>query len=139
MKINKDTISVFLMILFTFLVVIWINWFLEIRIEIQAIPTLVNGITASTSIIVGFFTAFTGIVFRGFEKTESRNWEFPLVVMVLLLVPLFSLFMTYINLAMGQSQSALRLALTGLIAVLFACYLVMMYTVEIFGNKHIIH
>jgi hypothetical protein len=129
MKItDKDTISVFLTSLLAVGVGIWINWFLEIKIDVQTIPTLVNGITACASIIFGFLIAFTGIVIRGFEKPEFRNWEFPLTVMILLLIPLFWLFGAYVDLAMGQSQNALRLAFISFIAVLFACYLVMMYS-----------
>ena len=137
MKIKRiDIVTVIPMFLFILGIIIWINLFLEIKIEIQAIPTLINGITASTSIIVGFFTAFIAITLRGFVKTESRNWEFPVGLMVLLFLPLFSLFITFIDITMGQPESALKVALTGLIAILFACYMVMIYTVEkLSGSK----
>jgi hypothetical protein len=91
---------------------------------------LINGITASTSIVVGVFVAILGIMYRTvMEKTDSKPKEFYLRAMIILMVPLFWLYTTYAFLTIGLPDFAVRYALSGLLTALYACIIITVFTV----------
>lgn len=47
-----------------FVATLWAAILLNVGIDEQAVPTLVNGITSSMSIVVGFCGAIVGIMFQ---------------------------------------------------------------------------
>lgn len=99
-------------------------------IDPTAIPTLINGITASTSIVVGVFVAILGIMYRTvMEKTDSKPKEFYLRAMIILMVPLFWLYTTYAFLTIGLPDFAVRYALSGLLTALYVCIIITVFTV----------
>lgn len=108
----------------------WTNYGLTIRIDPTAIPTLINGITTSTSIVIGVFVAILGIMHHSImERSEPKPKEFYLRAMISLMVPLFWLWTTYAFLTTGLSQFAIRYALSGLITVLYICMVFTVFTV----------
>lgn len=79
-------------------------------LSFDSTPTIINGITASTSIIIGFTGAIIGILFQLFKDDEGTK-------IILLfsgfyeLVPLFALFAVYQFLIMGYTELTLKTAL----------------------------
>jgi hypothetical protein len=116
------------------LVTIWIGYFLPINIDAQHIPTLVNGITSSISVIVGFSGVIIGVMFRESENNREARM-FLMFAVVALAVPLASLYTTYVfltmNLDVNMPLMAVRYGLFGLLVGLFVLILVLLYTMKV--------
>jgi hypothetical protein len=80
------------------------------QLEFNSIPTIINGITASTSIIVGFTGAIIGIFYQIF-KDDNETKVLLLVSAFYELVPLIFLLGVYVFLLMGFTDGALKMAL----------------------------
>ena len=122
--------------------VIWVNigsltkYGLQIKLSESYIPTLINGITTSTSIIIGIFIAILGIMFRfSVEKKDSVSKQFYLIAMITLLVPIVFFWTTYTFLTQGLLTFAVTYALSTLIMALFICAFVIIYTVTRIANQ----
>jgi hypothetical protein len=130
-------------IVFTIVVVIAILWvavFLDIKMDYSAFPTLVNGITSSTSIILGLSGAIIGIMLRDGEVDKGTK-NFYYIAMVLLLLPITMLWMTYSFLASGKlgswlSYEAVRVALSGLIFTLYLFFGIVLRTIRSASMEH---
>jgi hypothetical protein len=111
-------------------VAVWIGFFLDIKIETQYIPTLVNGITSSLSVIVGFTGATIGIMLREIEKHDKKAKEFYFRTLALLMLPLTLLWTTYTFLTVDMPQLSVNAALSGLISALYVFIMVIVFTVK---------
>lgn len=70
---------------------------LQIKLSESYIPTLINGITTSTSIVIAIFIAVLGIMLRfSIEKKDSASKQFYLIGMIVLLVPIGLFWSTYV-------------------------------------------
>jgi hypothetical protein len=116
------------------LVTIWIGFFLPINIDAQYIPTLVNGITSSISVIVGFSGVIIGIMLHESENNREAKIFFMFAVAALT-VPLASLYTTYVYLTMNLDANmpllAVRNGLFGLLSGLFVLILVLSYAMKV--------
>ncbi len=114
---------------------IWSGFFLNINIEPQATPTLVNGLTTSLSIIVGFTGTIAGLFFRE-EKNKRKGKIFFAAAIVIVMVPIGTLWGTYIYLAQGVDmyQFAVKSALSGLSTAMFGFTFVVIYGLTNFAN-----
>lgn len=122
------------------LVATWVMFFLSVKVDSSTFPTLVNGITSSTSIIIGLSGVVVGIMLRDAEiDRETRNFCYG--VIVLLLIPLTMLWLTYSFLAMDTlgsviSYIAVRTALIALIETLYTFFGIVLYTVRSARIEH---
>jgi hypothetical protein len=97
----------------------------------STVPTLVNGITTSMSIIIGLGGAVIGIVFRGdIEKGDSKARRIYFYALSLLIIPLIYPWGSYISLAAGTSWYvfAVRYSLDGYLVALLAIMIVYLLT-----------
>jgi hypothetical protein len=102
--------------------VIWEAFFLNINVNDQYVFTLVNGITGSTSIIVGLSGAMIGIMLReAKEEKDKKARIFLFVALAVLQIPLIQLWTTYCFLVMGGTWTSLavRYGLSGLTLAFF--------------------
>ncbi|HML02980.1 MAG TPA: hypothetical protein VK487_06365 [Candidatus Bathyarchaeia archaeon] len=111
---------------------IWVNFFLPINIGVTYIPTLINGITASLSVIVGFSGVVIGFMFR---EANDRDRTYFIVLMVILVLPLTMLWTTYAFLTMNILGFAVRWALSALIVVLYVFFVVIIHTVRVMESQ----
>lgn len=99
----------------------------QYQLSFNSVPTIINGITASTSIIIGFTGAIIGIIFQIFkDNIEMRN--ILLISAFLESFPLLLLLIVYIVLTQGFVDSALRLSL-----VAFA-YSLLIFAIVMLGS-----
>lgn len=93
-------------------------------LSFDSIPTVINGITASTSIIIGFTGAIIGILF-GLFKDDDDTKQILLFLAFFELVPLFALFSVYMSLLSGYLELTLKMALIALLYSLIDIAIVM--------------
>jgi uncharacterized membrane protein len=127
---DRTTLSLYVLSIAVVVMAIWINFFLPIKIDVQAIPTLVNGITSSTSIIIAVLGVIIGIMFREMDRDDQKAKDFYVTAMLVLVIPLGWLFTTYLFLTTGYSQFAIKYGLIGLIFVLDICVIAIVYTAK---------
>ena len=85
------------------------------KIALQNIPTLINGITTSTSIIVAFSGAVIGFMIRElFQSDKKAKLAFFGVFFAFIYIFMY-LFWVYVFLATGGVDLALRWSLAGLL------------------------
>jgi len=126
----------------TMFAVLWVNlgsmtkFGLQINLSESYIPTLINGITTSTSIVIGILIAVLGIMLRfSVESKDSVSKNFYLVAMVILIMPIVLFWSTYTFLTMGLYAFAVRYALSTLIIALLICVLVVVFAVVRMANQ----
>jgi len=96
------------------------------KIAAQTVPTLVNGIIAATSVIIGFTGTIIGILIRDFMKdTKARTF-------LILITGLFGVSFTYpwasfIFLAIGLFEFAVKWALVGFLLSLFLFMVIILF------------
>jgi membrane associated rhomboid family serine protease len=125
---NAFRLYLYVLSIAVFVAVIWASVFLNINVNDQYVFTLVNGITASTSVIVGFSGTIIGIIFReAKEKQDSKVRMFSFIAIALLMIPLNMLWTTYCFLVMGWTQMAVRNGLGGLIMAFYVFSVVVIF------------
>jgi len=72
------------------------------EVSAQSIPTIVNGITTSTNIIMAFSVALSGILIGYFFKNNNRERDFVLIVLSDFSFPMIFQFFSYYSIALGQ-------------------------------------
>lgn len=97
------------------------------KISLQNVPTVINGITASTSIVIGFIGVVVGILVREVFKDDSKTKIFLLLMVFLAGIPLTYLSSVYSFLLMGYVDWAIRWALNGLVLSLFLFAAIMLF------------
>ena len=114
--------------IFIFIVYVIIFLFLPVTIDDTAIPTLVNGITASISIIVGFSGAISGVVFhKELENEDSKGKKFYLLILGLFIIALIYPFGAYLSLSSKQFVIAVKYSFGGYLIALLAIMTVFNY------------
>jgi|SRR5208283_4240232 len=95
---------------------IWVNigsltkFGLQIELPESNIPTLINGITTSTSLVIGIFIAILGIMLRSsIEKKDYDSKHFYLYGMISLMIPVLWLWTTYVFLTQGFYKKPSRI------------------------------
>jgi hypothetical protein len=79
------------------------------QLEFGSIPTIINGITASTSIIIGFTGAMVALFYKIFENDDNTKAVL-LISAFYEIVPLVFLLFVYDLLPLGYIDVALKLA-----------------------------
>lgn len=97
------------------------------EVSLQSIPTVINGITASTSIIIGFIGVMIGLLYREVFFKEEKTRTLLLYVAFFMGIPLAYLSLVYNFLIIGWLDTALRMALAGLILSIFVFVLISLY------------
>jgi hypothetical protein len=106
---------------------------INISLSSQVIPTVVNGIASSTSIMIGFSGTLIGLMFREINgKRELGYWSRVVVAfaIVALMVSAGQLFMALLDLATSSYIEAVRSGLIGLLASLCTFFGLAMIIVE---------
>ena len=125
---SPRTIATYLIILFAFLVAAIISVLVMTpninysnatnvsglyKINYDSIPTIINGITAVTSIIIGFTGAIIGIFYQAFKEDETSK-SLLYISAFYAVAPLSILFVVYYTLLLGFIEVPLKLALIAL-------------------------
>jgi hypothetical protein len=106
-----------------------ILFFFPITIDRNYMPTFVNGITTSISIITGLGGAVIGIVFRGdIDKGDSKARKSYFFAFSVLILPLIYPWGSYIALATDQFELAVRYSLDGYLVALLVIVAVYLLT-----------
>jgi len=116
-----------------FVAMIWVGISLNINVNDQHVFTLVNGITASTSVIVGFSGTIIGIMFHeAKEKRDNKTRMFLFKAIASLMIPLIMLWTTYCFLVMGGmwTSVAVKWGLDGLIMAFYVFSIVVIFIRE---------
>jgi heme/copper-type cytochrome/quinol oxidase subunit 2 len=109
---------------------------LQIKLPESYIPTLINGITTSTSVVIGIFIAVLGIMLRhSIEKKDSGAKQFYLLGMVILMIPVVWLWTTYVFLVQGFYTFAVTYSLDALILALFVLISIIVFTAVRISNQ----
>jgi hypothetical protein len=87
-------------------------------LNFETIPTVINGITAVTSIIIGFSGAIIGLVYREDFKKDKKAKRGLLALAFYSVIPLTFLLIVYNSLIYGALDFALKIALFALIFAL---------------------
>ena len=102
-----------LVLIFAFLFLLAI-WNTDISIETQSIPTILNGLTSSISLIVGLTATVVTIAFsRSFKL--AQDWFRIGFTVVTLWLPIVLLCIAYLQLMEVKYQLALKTAMIGLV------------------------
>lgn len=146
-KVNSDKVSIpkkrlYLLIGVFLFSIFWVNlgavtqYGLQIKLKEDSIPTLVNGITASMSVVIGILIAVLGIMLRlAIERKDLKSKQFYLNGMIILLVPVVYLWTTYAFLASGLTQFAVNYALSALLTALLVCILIVLHMYVRLANQ----
>jgi hypothetical protein len=128
----------------------WVGYFLPIHVNTsgnttiplnetaaQTVPSIVNGITTSTNIIIAFSGALAGILIGYVFKDDNRGRDSLLTVLFVFPFPLFLDFCAYISLAGGQGlfETAEKWALESFLYSLFALLCILIYASYALGER----
>ena len=141
-RIKLPTKSLYIFTGVTIGAVIWVNigqwtkYGLQIKLSDSYIPTLINGITTSTSIIIAIFIAVLSIMLRfSIEKKDAKSTTFYLLAMIALLVPIAFFWSIYAFLTQGLLTLAVTYSLSALIGAFFICVVVVIVTIVRISNQ----
>lgn len=114
--------------------VVWESIFLNVAVSETVVPTLVNGITSSMSIVAGFFGVIIGIMWRDIRQREWHEYvkikTQLLTFLFSLAIPIFFLLSTYLFLTMGYYLFAVKYSLSGLILTLYTFIMLMIFVAK---------
>jgi lysylphosphatidylglycerol synthetase-like protein (DUF2156 family) len=91
---------------------------MNISLNSQAIPTVINGLASSTSIMVGFSGTLIGLILRGIDRKRGLTYWMRCVIafaVVGLMMSAGQLYVAFLNLAMSNYVDAIRNGLMGLL------------------------
>jgi uncharacterized membrane protein len=110
-------------------------------IEAQTVPTIINGVAATTSIIIGFSAALIGIVFRELFSNDKIARDLLIAFLTLFIISIFSLFNSYYSLTVtGQFnlENALRSSMLALTFSIFLLLFVFLFVFILNGRNQLI-
>jgi len=85
----------------------------QLSVDTQLIPTIINGVTSSTSIVVAFTGALITLAFS--KRSELRQHSYRVALtMNLLAIAIAMVCTAYFGLMIGQFQEALKASWVGL-------------------------
>jgi len=119
----------------TVIAVLSTNFFLTINVDASWTPSLVNGMTSSMSIIVGFMVGFIGIMLHETSKTNKKAKEFYFKSLILVLIPLSFLWTTYTFLTMGWLETAIKYGLSFLSITFYLFFVIVLFSVKILDTE----
>jgi hypothetical protein len=95
-------------------------------IPIQTIPSIINGLTTATAIIVGFAGTMIGFMVKDYFKNDKKGKNLLYFLSTWVIIIFGYLFVVYLFLTAGVIEIALRLSLFGLILalVIFVCIII---------------
>ena len=104
------------------------EYLMQTKIDVAYISTVINGITASTSIVLGFAGIILGLLYREIFKNDEEAKTFLFGIAVIFSIPIFYLYSVYLFLATGNFNLSIRTAFTGLIIASFAFIAMILFT-----------
>jgi FtsH-binding integral membrane protein len=108
------------------------------QIDKSYLPTVVNGITASTSIVLGFAGVMLGLLYHEIFSKDEKTRSTLIALAFIFSIPIIYLYSVYSSLVSGDFDSATRIAFTGLIIASFAFIIIIIfasYRIEIADKK----
>jgi hypothetical protein len=170
MSLNKSNLTIYIVLIFSIIAfIVVIGWLLSVKfpidysngvavngtvsennartaIQAQSVPTIVNGIVTSTSIIVAFSGALIGLFFREVFNDDKRGKEVLIIFATLFAVPFVFLFFAYYSIAIGGQfmgvtflENAWRYALFSLSTALFLILFILLFVAYAIENPNKIH
>lgn len=94
-------------------------WVTHVTLERDAIPTVINGLTSSISLIVGFTGAIITIVLTNPSFKRARSMVRIIITIITLALAIGVLWTTYSCLINAEYDSALKVSMTGLLISLY--------------------
>jgi len=140
--VNFVLLIAFIVVLLSFVIpLFWINGVnpnigtdSATQIGLQTVPTIINGITTSTSIIVGLSATILGIMIRDLlQNNEKAKFVMLIFMGIAIIYSLLNIYQAYYQLSFVTINSFIQAwkdALSGLVssfAVLFSIFLVFIY------------
>lgn len=140
--VNFVLLIAFIVVLLSFVIpLFWINGInpnigpdSATQIGLQTVPTIINGITTSTSIIVGLSATILGIMIRDLlQNNEKAKFVMLIFMGIAIIYSLLNIYQAYYQLSFVTINSFIQAwkdALSGLVssfAVLFSIFLVFIY------------
>ena len=103
--------------------------FTHISLETQFIPTIVNGITSSISIIVAFtLTAIAISISKSFKLAQKETHIF--TILFTLTIPIATVLLAYLELMQANFYLALRYAMAGLFISVCVLVVILVFMIE---------
>ena len=99
---------------------LFVVWSADISIETQYAPTIINGLTTSVAVLIGFGATCSTVMWAYYPQKQAKA----LVFVFVYIVPIAFLLIAYVNLVFSSDfQRALRLVLSSFVfafLILFA-------------------
>lgn len=87
----------------------------EVSVEIQFLPTIINGIISSVSLMIGFILTSIALTITRSSLEPLKHRSRIVFTLILLMYPIGTLFASFVLLALGEFQNAFRSAMVGFI------------------------
>jgi len=104
-----------------FSIIVW-GGFHKITIDDQHIPSLINGITSATSILIGFSGVLLTLSFSNNILKLKTEKKYVQSLILVLGVSLFMLVVTYLLMINNPFHSVIKASLTGLMTAMLAFF-----------------
>ena len=107
---------------------------IETKLSVQSVPTVINGIIASTSVIVGFSGVFMGLMYREVNKKNEIAGEVVLAFSIIFILPIWNEFNAFRAFAIGGTyflEYGFKSALSGFVSSVFTLFLVVLLVSKI--------
>jgi hypothetical protein len=107
------------------------------QLPAQSVPTVINGIISSTSVIVGFSGAIIGLLYREFNIRSERFGGAILGLSIAMIYSIFNEYNAFATLAKGGEkflELSFKYSFTGFISSLFSLFLVFLFVFRIAGK-----
>jgi hypothetical protein len=135
-KTKTRYISRFILVAAIFIFALVYNgFFMQPKIDVAYVSTVINGITASTSIVLGFAGLILGLLYREVFKKNEEAKAFLLGMAFVFSIPIVYLYTVYFYLVTDNFDSSIRTAFTGLIIASFAFVTMILYTAYKISTK----
>lgn len=102
---------------------LFIVWFLEISIETQFIPTIINGMTSAVSLILAISSVSIALTSRSAVESGDVSSSYSRNFLTILMVPALTLLFAYVILLEANYYLALKTAITSFVISLIILFL----------------
>jgi small-conductance mechanosensitive channel len=137
-KLNSFQLSLLIFVVAIIVAYVFVLFLLPVTIDDTNVPTLVNGITTSMSIVVALGGAVVGIMFRSdIEKGDSEAKKFYFTALGLFIIALVYPWGSYLALTTKQFSFAVKYSFFGYLIALLVMVTVYAYTAKRWDKRNI--
>jgi hypothetical protein len=113
------------------------NTYTKVELSAQTVPTVINGIIASTSVIIAFSGAVVGLMYRDIVSKSDVAGAVTFIILLLFLTSITYDFYAFYAFSLGGKyylEFAFKNAFTGFVVSLFMLFLAFLMIVEIMSR-----